>query len=365
MGNPGAGKVTSDRHGLADRAVSCLRRRDVAIKTMVLAILLIGPYTQHSAPPARGAMTIKTVTRTYVLENVAGVPKWDRNGFIIHDLSEPDQPVVWVHNRKGELVCRLSPIDSLPDVHDVGLWDVAVTKDGTILIALIATNSKGQRASALLEYNTSCSLERIIKTDPFGVHKIAADDDGNIWMLGHDWQKYNLDDEYGLIRKISADGVPLIASLPRSLFPRELDPLDLDPEEGFSPPAFEVIGDRVYTWLPGARMIVVLDRDGRVLRSVLVDDLRTLFDPPATKIEVLSFAFLPQEGLFIDVQSRENKVRGRFFSPDLGRSWFPVVDSRENPWGSLLIGFSRPTEAVAIRLLGPRTRVVEFCWVEF
>ncbi|GBC81891.1 hypothetical protein HRbin10_01006 [bacterium HR10] len=56
MGNPGTGKVTSDRHGLADRAVSCLRRRDVAIKTMVLAILLIGPYTQQSAPPARGAM---------------------------------------------------------------------------------------------------------------------------------------------------------------------------------------------------------------------------------------------------------------------------------------------------------------------
>lgn len=333
--------------------------KKLSLGILVLAIILMGAYKQRSSPPARGSLTIRFATRTHRLEGaLAGLAKWDKNGFIINFLRERGQPLIWVHNRKGQLVCRLSPIDSFPDVRSTGLNDIAITKDGTVLVALLMTNMENHRAAALLEYNVSGTLRRIIKTDPFAVEKIAIDDENNIWVLGYDWQKSNKNLDYELVAKISTQGVHRISALPTSLFPKGTDPLSA--EGGLlSEPFFEVVGGEVYAWLPGAKKIVVLSLDGQVLRTV-DDPLRTLFDHHVTQIEVLSLVFLPQDRLFIDTLYHEGEEprRGWFFSPDLGQSW-----KREPPRVGCLIGFSGPTEAVVIRFTTPR--MAEFYSVEF
>ena len=240
--------------------------RSLVIWFMLCGLVSPAPVEAYLWQSPVTTMTIlePTGSRIRILQE-RGLYKWDKNGFLIHFLRDERNPLIRIYTREGRLVCRISPIDDIPEVQEMVLDDIALSKKGAVFVAVTALNAKYQLASALLQYDMDGVLRRIIKTDPFAVDKIAVDDENNIWLLGYDWKKFHRDTGWALIRKISFTGVPLASALPRGLFPKEIDPLRRQ-EPRPSEPSLEVVGDKVYAWLPGAGQLFVLSLDGRIIR---------------------------------------------------------------------------------------------------
>jgi len=280
-----------------------------------------------------------------------------------------EQPLLRVYNPQGQLVSRLYPLRTLADVQSAGLIDVAMTKNRTLLVVVVATSTQNKMASGVLELDLNGSLKRIIKTDPFVPQKIAIDDDNNIWLLGYDWQQLRKNHNWAQVHKLSPEGKPLVSTLSRSLFPKEFDPLNIaSPEIRHSNVYFGVVGEKVYAWLSGVNQLAILGLDGQILQ--LVDKpFRTLFGRDAKVVEILSLVFLPKDRLVVQAWNLDGKgtlfAHGWFFSANLGQTWSPMSQNLQDPLAARLIGWTSPAEFVFLRLVNQWTGVLEFCPVVF
>jgi len=341
--------------------------RKSGLLVLALSALLSGAWGQTFPQTQRGGMNVQPPTRTWPLEHPLGRLKWDRNGYLIHHHASADpQPLIWVYTTEGQLVGHISPARALTDARGISLKDAAVTKKGTLLVAATARSKKNALASALLEFDLQGKLQRIIKTDPFVPKRIALDGDGNVWMFGYDWQRFDKDDNWAQVHKLSPDGRILVSTLPRSLFPKELDPLDpYGPGILASDIYFEIVEDRVYAWLPGVDSLVILAVDGGVLQ--LVNHPFTSLKRTGGALSVSSVVFLPKDRLIVQATNFGDSGPfgyGWFLSTDWGRTWSPVLHSLGRDPSAYftyqLIGLTSQ-EAIFLRLTGPDVGVVELC----
>ncbi|MHA2643038.1 MAG: hypothetical protein V2G41_10400, partial [bacterium JZ-2024 1] len=271
--------------------------------------------------------------------------------------------MIWLYTPQGQLLSEISPARYLTDIQRMTIKDLAVTRDGKLLVATTVRSTKNALASALLELELNGSLRKIIKTDPFTPERIALDNENNIWMLGYDWQQLGNNDSWPLIQKLSPEGKVLVSTLARSLFPKDADPLDLSgPGIGVSDKYFETVGDKVYAWLPGANRLAILALDGTVLRLVN-EPFKGLFQGNARFLEIRSLIFLAENRWVVQAASFAKGVLrgyGWFLSTDGGRTWTPAVYQMENPWAFYLIGITQSKEAIFLKLVGPDAGVAEF-----
>ncbi len=188
--------------------------------------------------------------------HLAGVFKWDRNGFLIRILRE-QPPLIFIYDWRGHLVRQIAPMGSFPGAEVMSVGDVVLTSGGSILVAVTVRRTENEYASALLEYVQSGDLRRIIKADPFVVKKMALDSDGNIWVLGYDWQQMGIGFDWPMIRQLSPDGVWLTSALLRSFFPENSTPLNIaGPGVVVSDIYFDILKDSMYVWLPGVNQLI-------------------------------------------------------------------------------------------------------------
>lgn len=324
-------------------------------------VLLIGFILSFGTPEQKKTLILKKPTSTVNLpQALNGLYKWDKHGFLINFRQQAGNhpPLIRVYASQGKMLCQISPLESLPDspIQGIGIDDVAITNDGSVLVAITAATER-EMANALLMYDGSGKIKKVIKTDPYSVEKIAVDDENNIWLLGYDWEKFDNDLNWPLIRKISPDGVPLLSTLPRSLFAKEKDPFERSGKGLiYSEEVLEVINDKVHAWLPGVRQIAVFDLQGRIVRT-FDDPLRSLLKDDVEGLEVLFFIFLPEDQLVIqaNVQKKQEayRVLGGFFSGDGGQSWCQIEDKRETPRRGFLAGFTSAGESVITRPAAP------------
>lgn len=180
--------------------------------------------------PSERTVRIASPTRTFFLDGSADTRvKWYASGYVVqYEHAHIQRPMIWIYTSAGQRVNQFSPIKDFSDVQLLDVHDIAMTKHSTLMLAVVVVHINRRMASALLEYDFGGELKRIIKTDPFVPDEVDVDRDGNIWMLGYDWQQLHKNLDWPLIRKISMAGQSLLSALPRSLFPEKCDPLKTD-----------------------------------------------------------------------------------------------------------------------------------------
>ncbi|RMG48741.1 MAG: hypothetical protein D6723_14790 [Acidobacteria bacterium] len=236
----------------------------------------------------------------------------------------------------------------------MSVGDVALTSEGSILVAVTMRRAENEYASALLEYARSGDMKRIIKTDPFVVKKMALDSEGNIWVLGYDWQQMEISFDWPMIRRLSPDGVWLTSALPRSFFSEDSAPLNIaGPGVVVSDIYFDILEDRMYVWLPGVNRLITLDLAGRILQ-VVNEPFRRVFGDLVTSVEVISLVFMPGSGVMTQIRGygEGGETRsGWMASSDLGRGWIRVIDRRVDPMATRLVGLTQRGEVVCLRVI--------------
>jgi hypothetical protein len=190
-----------------------------------------------------------------------------------------------VLNANGLEVFARNPGFDIPDAKMINVRDVALTKNGLLVVLANAWQSYepgpgGAMILMLYEIATG-NLIRIIRTNPVACVKIAADEQQDLWCLGVDVEKYAAREDYELIHSYSLNGDSLSHVFPRSMFLQGYDSerRQLEPYQAGQtghPQMFGSADGKVYAWLPNAHELLEWDLEGRLLTRAKLPGTKAL-----------------------------------------------------------------------------------------
>jgi hypothetical protein len=179
----------------------------------------------------------------------------------------------------GKEVFTKQPGFDIPDLNGFSLYDVAVGKNGLLVVAATVVSRSNQYTCVLMIYNwTADKLLRIIRNDTIFSKRVAIDEQGNIWSLGYDGVVLGArPEDYNLIHKFSPEGQLLGVFVPCSSL-TEKETLRLWQTGKLGEP--QVVSNqrgRIYALIPNAHAMLEMDLSGKLLsrRNVKEDDLES------------------------------------------------------------------------------------------
>lgn len=176
------------------------------------------------------------------------------------------QDQVRVFDRSGTAVRTLRPMANVPDAATSTIWDVSAGPTGLVAVAGDFADSSGRVAASLLLYNPDGSLARAFSLPAEReIRKLAIDGQDTIWALGMGSGTRD-PKSVSFIVAYDRQGNVVKQLIPRSDFPADSAVLQEGPAVGgFA--SFGLRGDSIWFWLPSARELVTVNKDGSGMRT--------------------------------------------------------------------------------------------------
>jgi len=204
-----------------------------------------------------------------------GLPQWDSTNQVLffgYGAGPPDFSVrSYVYARQRGADIDISK--DFPGLQEVVVDGLTAGPDDTTLIAAILNYEGPHSRRAILTYNSSGRLIRILDPAPQYAEAIAySKDDDAIFVLGD----RNVPDgpntpNYPLVVEYNREGLVLKSMVPADTLKDRGDSFWQGGEIG--QPALKVTKDRIYFYAPTNREVVACDHDGVVLAYRSINDI--------------------------------------------------------------------------------------------
>jgi hypothetical protein len=128
--------------------------------------------------------------------------------------------------------------------------------------------------NVLLTYDSAGALRAVIDTAPYAAEAIAADDEGDIYLLGERANEREGDASYPLLIKYDPSGRMVGRAIYTNLFKSGSDAIqDFGPGDQLVSAALTLRGGNLYVYAPSEREVLVCSVKGRVLRRAKLSDV--------------------------------------------------------------------------------------------
>ncbi len=209
-----------------------------------------------------------------------------RNGWLVARDVQQQQIRVWTSDGKQRDAMRVSS----PELNNIYIRDVAVSRSGALVVALSAMDRQGRAASFLGWFDEGGKLVRYVRTAPFSARSVVFAEDGSLWAGG--WmldEARNEVPDYDVLRHYSNDGQLLKTAAPRRLFAVKRTPL----YDGML-----VAGDNGHIWIVSqtARTALEFSQDGT---------LAGRWELPTPAEAVMTGAAVFRDSIYFSLQSNE------------------------------------------------------------
>ena len=190
-----------------------------------------------------------------------------QNGFLIDsDVADSGLSQIYIYSRTGAEVMHLKM--AIPGALRADVYDFAVSPGGVFAVSGVAFTSDGAYAGYIAWIGSDGSIQRVVRTNPFGAFRLAFSGDGNLWASGK-VQKPDQTEEsvYDIIRRFDAEGRLIGSSLPRSSFA-----IPLNKRNPAANAFLMQLGDGIAFYNPWPREWIQLTSSGSVsLRTIAMD----------------------------------------------------------------------------------------------
>lgn len=281
---------------------------------------------------------------------------WDRGYFLVMP-AEPKsgEPQVFVHRSDGSPLYKLTvPLTGAArvSVHAAAILDA----DGALVVSTHAWSDAAQPAAMLCFTDGAGRLLKTVRTNPFLAVRLKVAPDGSVWALGWDFEHGAGTSSTEILRHYSAAGELLGAFLPRGQFPRETHPSFNSGEAGS--PQLAVTPDTVNLFLPGPRLWIQTDHQGRVLRRV---PLAFSKQPDGTLQTAKLLGSAVASGGRVLSWMQGGTAPSGYYTLDSSGTWQPLSfnASRNGRWG--LLGIQ--ANSALVRARGDGSDKLVFEWV--
>lgn len=267
--------------------------------------------------------------------------KWDfRAGELLYyrDIDVPSIPAVRIVRADGSTT-PIYPLRDLPGASAVGIWDIAETPSGGVVISTIAEyaprpTKQMPLKSLLLTYDRSGKLVKFWDIAPYHHHHLAVDGHGSVFALG---TRNSTTSDFPLLIKYSPDGEEAGAFLPATFFPAG-DTVVLSGSANGESEMF-VDGEELVVWLAPIQELLRLSLDGELrARNSLENALNLLaIQSDSKRAKIVQISGLPNREIAAQVQlwpkdgsARTLALAIAGFSQDCSTAHFitPLMDSK-------------------------------------
>lgn len=147
-----------------------------------------------------------------VAMNADHTAKWERGKLLRFD---DDTSTVFALDRSGKVVTQAQiHLDQAIAGH---IWDVSVSPQGTLAVALEGLSKAGAAAGFIVWLDGSGKTAKLVQL-PFGVWRVCFADDGTLWAQVIVPDRGNESSDYDVLRHYDSNGVLIGTAVPRLLF---------------------------------------------------------------------------------------------------------------------------------------------------
>jgi hypothetical protein len=105
------------------------------------------------------------------------------------DAKDPEEPAVTWANAKDGAAGQIRPLNDFPGAKGLDIWDAAASNGRVLLAGVLLRGGERDRHEVprhvLLTYDVDGTLRSLWEMNPYHHHRIAVDDAGYVYALGH------------------------------------------------------------------------------------------------------------------------------------------------------------------------------------
>ena len=197
--------------------------------------------------------------------------------------------VVWAKADHGR-VGVINPLKDFPKADRIDIWDVAAGPQSVVIAGVVQAGERRLHRPprhVVLTYGLAGALRAVWVVNPFHHHKIAVDQSGNVYCLGH---RIDAVRAPNVVIKYSPNGVVEREFFSSDLLPGGADAVELDGRIGDN--QFWLDGERLMAYMAKLQELFQFDLEGKLQRRVPLQEALTQLarDHGGERAQILTLA---------------------------------------------------------------------------
>ena len=199
-----------------------------------------------------------------------GFTNWDQgqNRLVRFDnVTDPNVPAAQQFSPTGESLAPVFALKDIPGAQWLDVWDAAAMPGGGLALSGVAGYAKrgegGSTKPLILIYDNSGQLKALWNVFPYHLHKLVANNSGDIFALGDKLETTGGD--FPMLTKYSPDGHIVWQSLSTSLLHNKDKEAAMQGSNVFGESQILLHNDEVFVWLPRTEELFRFSNQGNLL----------------------------------------------------------------------------------------------------